>query len=121
MRPSLTAHLLIVYCVLALAAGQILFKAVSQRTQSLADLATDRTALALFLLALAVYGSSTVVWIAALRTVPLSYAYMFMAGGFVLVPVAAWALFGEPLSPRVLGGAALIALGVWLCAGGRAA
>lgn len=120
MRSALISHLLIAYCVLALAAGQILFKAVSQRTHSLGDLATDHIALALFLLALTVYGSSTVAWIAALRTLPLGYAYMFMAAGFVLVPVAAWALFGEPLSPRIIGGATLVAMGVWLCAGGRA-
>lgn len=119
MKPSLLSHVLILYCVLALAAGQILFKAVSQRIQGFSDLIGDRTALAMFVVALAIYGSSTLVWILALRQVPLSYAYMFMAIGFVLVPVAAWLFFSEPLSPRLVAGAVLIAAGVWLTAADR--
>ena len=117
MKPGLVSHLLIIYCVLALAAGQILFKALSGRSTSFAEIVADRTSLLMLVAALTIYGSSTLVWIVALRTVPLSYAYMFMAAGFVIVPLAARYFFQEPLSPRFLLGALVVAVGVWLTAG----
>lgn len=116
MTTSVVSHILIALCVLALAVGQVLFKVLSQRTQSLLDIVTDRTSFIIFASAAALYMASTLLWIVALRNVPLSYAYMFMAVGFILVPLAGHFIFGEPISMRFFAGAALIAMGIWLAA-----
>jgi drug/metabolite transporter (DMT)-like permease len=116
MKSAFVSHVLIITCVLALATGQVLFKALSLRTTTLLEILSDRVSLVMFFAAMSIYAASTLLWIIALRNVPLSYAYMFMAAGFVLVPVAAHLIFDEPLSPRFVVGALLIALGVWIVA-----
>jgi drug/metabolite transporter (DMT)-like permease len=62
---------------------------------------------------------AAVAWILAVRQLPLTHAYPFMALAFVLVPVAAAFLFGDALRPIQLAGMASIALGVVLTAAGR--
>lgn len=97
-----------------LASGQILFKK--------AALASAGKSLLLGLLnwwmlvALVVYGVATLLWVAILRTTPLSVAYPFAALGFVIVPVAARVMFSEPLDLRYAAGAALIVIGIVLTA-----
>jgi drug/metabolite transporter (DMT)-like permease len=51
-------------------------------------------------------------WILALERTDIGFAYPFLALSFVIVPVAAFFLFGEPLSPLQLAGLALIIAGV---------
>ena len=97
-----------------LACGQILFKK--------AALASSGKSLLLGLLnswmlvALVVYGVATLLWVAILRTTPLSVAYPFAALGFVIVPIAARVMFSEPLDLRYAAGAALIVIGILLTA-----
>lgn len=110
------AYVLVAFCVLALTSGQVMFKVVSSRIVTLADLRTDTVALAIFAFAASLYAISTLAWVVALRSLPLSQAYLFTAAGFVLVPFAAHFLLGEPLSARVLVGAVLVAAGIWISA-----
>ncbi|MDX2258042.1 MAG: transporter [Hyphomicrobiaceae bacterium] len=63
-------------------------------------------------LALAIYGVGTIIWVMVLRVMPLSHAYPFAALGFVIVPAFAAALFGEPITPTYLVGAAMIVGGI---------
>lgn len=107
-------HLMIAFCVTALAIGQLIFKFVGQRVESLSDLLSSYLLAAMMLAAFALYGASTLVWVLVLRNVPLSYAYVFMALGFVLVPLASHFLFNEPLTSRYVLGAVLISVGCWL-------
>src|SRR5215469_13349068 len=58
--------------------------------------------------ALVLYAIATGLWVWILRTVPLSMAYPFVALGFILVPLAAHYLFGEPFTTRYAIGVALI-------------
>jgi multidrug transporter EmrE-like cation transporter len=51
-------------------------------------------------------------WIVVLEKLEISYAYPFMALSFVLIPLGASLLFGEPLPPVKLVGVGLIILGV---------
>jgi drug/metabolite transporter (DMT)-like permease len=113
---QLASYGLVAFCVCALAAGQIMFKLVSGRTHALMDILSNRETLFIFAAAAALYGASTLAWIVALRSIPLSQAYLFMALGFVIVPVAAHLVFGEPLNLRILFGAALICAGIWVAA-----
>jgi multidrug transporter EmrE-like cation transporter len=65
---------------------------------------------------LALYGVSTLLWIYALRTVELSYAYPLISLGYVLVFIASYFIFHEPISVLRLGGLLLILSGIVLVA-----
>jgi multidrug transporter EmrE-like cation transporter len=65
---------------------------------------------------LACYGLSVLVWIRVLGMAEVSFAYPFLGLGFVLVMLAGWQLFGEPLTPARVAGTALIAFGVLVLA-----
>jgi drug/metabolite transporter (DMT)-like permease len=70
--------------------------------------------LLLFIFALLLYFFSTIAWIAALRVLPLSQAYVFMSLAFVLVPLGAHFLLGEPLTLRIALGSLIVIAGVLL-------
>ncbi len=98
---------------LMISAGQVLFKLTSARTGAL-DAGGLLRLLAdpYLILAFAIYGIGTVVWVYVLKSVPLSVAYPFMALTFCVVPLLAWLLLGETLSLRYGVGAALIVAGL---------
>jgi undecaprenyl phosphate-alpha-L-ara4N flippase subunit ArnE len=64
------------------------------------------------MVALLLYGLTTILWVFILRSVPLSAAFPLYALVFVLVPLAAHFLLGEPWSWNALVGGAVIMLGV---------
>lgn len=101
-----------------IATGQVLFKLASQRTGG-ADLAGLAGLLTnpFLILALAIYGIGTIIWIYLLKSVPLSFAYPFMALTFCLVPLLAWYFLGEPLTLRQAIGTALVMAGLLVIAG----
>ena len=70
----------------------------------------------LFIIALAAYALSVLTWLSVLRKVPLSVAMPFVALTYVVVPIAAWVAFGDPISLRTMGGTALIIAGVLVVA-----
>lgn len=102
---------------LGIAIGQILFKLSSSK------LASDDAplhALALnpvFILALTIYGIATLLWIYVLKTVPLTYAYSFMALTFVFVPILAFFVLGEQFTVRYFVGAVTIMIGLQIIQG----
>jgi multidrug transporter EmrE-like cation transporter len=93
-----------------LAVGQLLFKkaALAGAGEALPWAFINRW----IFLAILLYGAATLIWTWVLRTTPLSVAYPFAALAFVLVPLLAAAVYGEPLTARVLMGAALIVAGI---------
>ncbi len=98
---------------LLIAAGQVLFKMASRDVGAfdaggIIGLASNPH----LLLALALYGSGTIVWIHVLRTVPLTVAYSFMALTFCVVPILANFFFAEPLSWKYGLGVVLIMAGL---------
>jgi undecaprenyl phosphate-alpha-L-ara4N flippase subunit ArnE len=106
--------LLTLLCVLLIAVGQMLFKvAAAQWRIDGWSWATARGFLSpAMVLALFLYGLTTILWVFILRTVPLSAAFPIYALVFILVPVAAHFLLGEPWSWNTLVGGAIIMLGV---------
>ncbi len=72
----------------------------------------------LFLVALVVYGASVLTWVTVLKRVPLPTAIPFVALMYVIVPVAAWRVFGDALNLRMLGGMALVIAGIVIVARG---
>ncbi len=98
---------------LLISAGQILFKLTSSRAGGLDAAGLFSTLTDPYLLvALAIYGLGTVVWVYVLKAVPLTVAYPFMALTFCVVPLLAWGLLGETLSLRYMIGAGLIVAGL---------
>lgn len=105
--------------VLCIACGQILFKMTAERIvgKSLGGILQDWTTLTIFGTALFIYAGATVLWILALRHLPLAQGYMLMTLSFIIVPIAAVFIFGEQLSIRFLLGLALIIFGILLTQG----
>ena len=100
-------------CVLAVAAGQLLFKRVGLVLEATGTW-IDARVLALGSLAFGLYGASTLLWIHVLRSAELSRVYPLMALSFVLVPLGSARLFGDALSLPYFGGVVLIVAGVVL-------
>jgi drug/metabolite transporter (DMT)-like permease len=109
---NISPYALILFCVSSLAAGQLSFKFVSLRLAEGHSLLSDPKTILVLGIALILYVSSTVVWIVALKAIPLSRAYLFMSLGYILVPLGASFLYGEALGVRYLVGLALIIAGI---------
>src|SRR4029453_4495129 len=106
--------LLTLACVFLPAVAQLLFKSAAEQWQVDGwTWATVRGFLQpAMLAALALYAFATVLWGFVLRTVPLTLAYSLFALAFVITPLLAHFVLGEPLGARTLIGSALIVTGV---------
>ena len=65
--------------------------------------------------------ASLVLWLGALRTVPLSIAYNLSGATHVLIPLGCWAWLGESITPLRWLGIGLVLAGVVLSARSAAA
>jgi len=117
-----TSFALILTGVLLNAVAQLALKA-SVRDYGAIELTTGALPVALRLagepalwLGLVCYGVSVVVWVLALSRVDVSIAYPMLSIGYVVNALAAWALFGEALTPMRLLGIGVIILGVFILA-----
>ena len=63
---------------------------------------------------LSCYVVSVVVWVLALSRVDVSIAYPMLSIGYVVNAVAAWALFGEAVTPIRMAGIGVIIVGVYI-------
>lgn len=94
--------------------GQIMFKmastALGQDSPSFQKLLISPW----FLGAACLYALSTFLWVYILSRMPLSVAYPFALLGAALVPLAAYFIFGETLTPRIWAGLALVLVGLWI-------
>ena len=96
-----------------ISAGQVLFKKTSERLigrhdEGFLSIAFDPV----FIAALVLYGTATLIWIYVLKLVPLSYAYSFMALTFVMVPLLSLLFLGESLNWRYYLGTVFIIVGL---------
>jgi len=100
----------------ALACGQILFKAAAQSIKgpvgfdvpTLIQLVTNPY----LLLSLAIYGFAALFWVLILREIELNKAYLIIALALVLVPLAGTFLFHEPFTSRLFIGLVIILIGL---------
>jgi len=116
---SFQVAILVGYAV-AMAFGQILFKIAALRVGATGSLGERLTALAhngYFAVSVVLYAALTVVWVWILTFTPLSRAYVFVALSFIMTPFFAAALFGEPISMRLVIGIGLIVGGLYCVAG----
>lgn len=68
---------------------------------------------------LAMYVISVGVWLLVLSRVPVSYAYPMLSIGYIVNAIAAYYLFGEPLTSMRMLGIFIIISGVYLVAQGN--
>lgn len=108
------AIVLTLLCVLLIAGGQLLFKvAAGQWRADAFGWDSVRSFFSMRMVAaLVIYAAATVLWVYVLRTVPLSAAYPFFSLAFLIVPVLAYVLLGEPLRIQTLLGGLLIVAGI---------
>jgi multidrug transporter EmrE-like cation transporter len=59
---------------------------------------------------------SSLVWLIALRRLPLSYAYPMVSLGYVVVVILSWRIFGETIPPLRIVALGVILTGVLLLA-----
>lgn len=110
---SLPLFGLLILTPMMIAIGQVLFKLTSERLLASGHVPFYSIFFQpTFILALAIYASATLIWIFVLKTVPLGYAYSFMALTFVIVPALAMWLLGEPLTLKYALGTAFIMIGM---------
>lgn len=112
---SIFLMLLTVVCVLGISLGQLLFKKAAMALPLQAQL-IDWLFNGWLIVALVLYGLTTVLWVWILRSAPLHLAYPFMGLAFMFVPVIGWYFLGEPLHWQTLVGGGLIVVGVTLAA-----
>jgi drug/metabolite transporter (DMT)-like permease len=98
--------------VLAIAAGQILFKLAARGAAAGSAGSVWELFNPWLFAALVVYGVATLLWVWVLKSVPLNVAYPFVGLAFVIVPVLAALLLNESLDWRHLAGGLMIAAGV---------
>lgn len=100
---------------LMIALGQVLFKqaalVAAQHTHGTSSMMWLFRA-PTFWVAIAIYGSSTLLWTYMLQTVPLSRAYPFVSLGFVIVPLVSVFVFGEKITAPYVVGSAMILTGI---------
>jgi drug/metabolite transporter (DMT)-like permease len=98
---------------IALAVGQLMFKFAAAEISAAP---TWRAALLSnwLLGALALYALTTALWIFILMQMPLSRAYPFALLGAAIVPVLAYFVLSEPISPLYVGGMAAMIVGLAL-------
>ena len=104
------------WVVLALAiatsmGGQTLLKAGASAPDFLAQLLDLRT-----IVGLGLYGGAAILYIVALRRIPMSVALPCTAASYVAAMLIGHFAFGEPLGPMHLGAMALICAGVVMLA-----
>jgi undecaprenyl phosphate-alpha-L-ara4N flippase subunit ArnE len=108
----LTLYALLFTTPVMIAFGQVLFKMTSQKlTQSDGKFYTVFFE-PVFILAIVIYGSATLLWLYVLKAVPLAYAYSFMALTFLAVPLMAALWLGETLTIKYALGSAFIIAGL---------
>lgn len=111
---ALPVYILLVLTPMIIACGQVLFKIASQRIVASGDKFHMILFDPVFIFSCGVYAGATLLWTYVLRTVPLAYAYAFMALTFVMVPILATLWLGETITMRYVMGGGLIILGLFI-------
>lgn len=108
---------LLTLTVLAMSAGQILFKLAAQEITTGASWIQQILLNRFLIVAGVVYVSATAAWVALLRQIPLNIAYPMIALVYFVVPVLGHFFLQEPLRWQTFVGALVITLGIWISVG----
>jgi undecaprenyl phosphate-alpha-L-ara4N flippase subunit ArnE len=98
-------------CVSLASVGQVLLRLVAEKASRAAHLA-DAVFAGSTLLAVSVYGGAMVMWLFVLSRVPLTIAFPFFGLCFLLVPLFAHWIVGDPVSLSTWLGGGIILVGI---------
>lgn len=96
--------------------GQVLLKAGASGSVAAAAGFLDQLLRWQTLIGLACYGGAALLYILALRRIPMSVALPCTAASYAVIALVGWAVFGESLGVQKLAAIALICGGVLLLA-----
>jgi multidrug transporter EmrE-like cation transporter len=96
--------------------GQVLLKAGASQSVSAATGFLDQLFRWQTIIGLAAYGGAALLYIIALRRIPMSIALPCTAASYVVIALLGWAAFGETLGPQKIAALGLICAGVVLLA-----
>lgn len=111
-----TAWLSLAAAILVSLSGQVLLKAGATDAVAASGGLVDQIFRWNTLVGLVLYGGAAVLYIVALRRIPMSIALPCTAASYVAIALLGWMLFNEPLGLQKIGGIALICGGVVLLA-----
>lgn len=117
MSPLLTSITLL--CVLGISTGQLLFKKAATMLP-VQPAITDWLFNGWLILAIGLYGVTTLLWVWVLRSAPLHIAYPFMGLAFLFVPMLGWLFLREPIQLNTIIGGLLIMAGITVAGRGTA-
>lgn len=98
-------------CIIGMSFGQVLYK-FSAAAINKSGTFLEFRAMQYFLLAVAVYGATSIIWVWILQRTQLSKIYPFMALSFIIVPLLSYFFFNEKLTPQYVMGVLIIMLGI---------
>src|SRR5262245_57694933 len=90
-------------------AGQMLLKTGAEAPDFISQLVRPST-----ITGLSLYGLAALLYILALRKIPVSVAFPSVSLSYAIVALLGYFVFGEPFCMRQIGGIALITSGVFL-------
>lgn len=96
--------------------GQILLKAGASGSVAASAGFMDQLFRWQTILGLGCYGGAALLYIVALRKIPMSIALPSTAASYVVIALVGWAIFGEALGPQKMLAIGLICAGVVLLA-----
>jgi multidrug transporter EmrE-like cation transporter len=96
--------------------GQVLLKAGASGSVEAAGSFVDQLFRWQTIIGLGCYGGAALLYIVALRKIPMSVALPCTAASYVVIALIGWAMFGESLGVQKLAAIALICGGVVLLA-----
>lgn len=96
--------------------GQVLLKAGAAQSVGAATGFLDQLFRWQTIIGLGCYGGAALLYIIALRKIPMSVALPSTAASYVVIALIGWAAFGEPLGAQKLAAIGLICAGVVLLA-----
>lgn len=116
------ALILVLICIFAGAAGQILWKkgmSSLDEINSAKDFAQAKTMFNIFtntyiLLGMLFYGLALILWLGAMSTLEISFMYPLLSLGYVVTAVLAFTFLGEQVSSLRWLGIALVVVGCFL-------
>ncbi len=114
MDLRLKGYLIALMVGFLMSAGQLLFKAGSNdiHYDNIYSLAKSILSSPAVLAAIMLYALTILLWIFALKLLPLSIAYSITAIAFIVTPIFAHTIFQESYSANTLIGSLLIATGI---------
>lgn len=101
-------------CVIGIATGQVVFKAAAIAINDSGSYFAPKS-LALLMLAMAMYATTSLAWVYVLQKIDLGKVYPLMALAFILVPIASKLVFNESFSSQYFIGIFFIMIGIFFC------